>query len=119
MMRKPPLAALALLLATSCGSGDDGPLPPDGASPPDAALPADGQDGGGDAAPTETRVTGTLDGVAFRLMYAAIEWGGYYDTLCVSNVPITAPDCGYGDTMDKLVLYGKLKVWPDGSRPRL
>jgi hypothetical protein len=112
MRRLHVAAALsAVLLGSSCGSGRDDAGDPDAGG--DGSVSPDGRDDSHDGAPGETYVTGTLEGDAFVLTYAAVDWGSV-DKLCVSNVPVAAPDCGL-DGQPKLLLYAWFAVNGDGG----
>jgi hypothetical protein len=85
------IACLALL--ASCGSDDDPAMS-------DAGDPGDGDgDGDGDAGslPTETLVTGTLDGESFTMTHAAMIWMDQLHMICVSTAPVMpVNDCADG-----------------------
>lgn len=87
----------------ACGDGNAGR---DAGQSPDAPA----ADGGTDGSPGQTSVTGTVDGTSVTLQYADVAWGDPLSTLCASNRPITAPDCGYSDGVPKVVIYGKFAV---------
>jgi hypothetical protein len=66
-----------------------------------------------DAAVSETRITGTLDGEPFVMLNAAVEWGSI-DALCGSTSAIVLDDCLSG-TETRIALYGWFLVTDNGA----
>ena len=101
---------VACLLVGACGGEGEGDPASDGPRGVDSST-SPGDDSV--AVPTETRVTGVFEGMPFTLTYASVAWAvspDPFDLVCVSHVPIVAPDCGVSDGQEKLVFYGKFRI---------
>jgi len=100
---------ITLWCLAGCGSDKPGEGPTDDAATQDDA-------GSFDAFPTATEVSGVLDGVTFRLTYAAVVWGDSLDTVCVANVPIQGDDCTIYDGEPKTIFVGRIINDQDAPR---
>lgn len=101
------------LACAAVSFGCDGP----DASGIDGGTDARNDAHGHDAPPTATRIDGLLGGSPFTLGWAVVIFESPLSTLCVSNTPISAPDCGYTDQQSKTLLYGRFG-FDDANQPR-
>ncbi len=102
--------ALAIM-SVGCGSGGPNPSPngEDATTSMNDAESAENEDGG----QFLTSVNGTLAGTSFHLAHSSVEFGEVVSTICASDEPITAPDCGLSEEDGKFVFIGRFGF--DGS----
>lgn len=106
-------ALLGVLFLCGCGDQDGRPRSVDAR----IALPDGGGGGQPDGPSIDSGLQGTyaqglLDGEAFELRHAVVLWKDPFDELCVAQLPVAGPDCGYSSGEYNLILRGRIEIIP-------